>query len=120
MDGQTMAGELTIAAIGAGAAIVGGLVTGAYGHARDHFRRPILRIDYDDNSEANKITVKYNRHGQEVEEVIIRARITNQGKTPARKCIVYLTSVAELINNKESSTNYFDSNQLPWPGWKWE
>lgn len=69
-----MADDLTTALIAAAAAIVGGLVTGAYGHGRDHFRRPILKLDYDSNSEANKVIRNYNLKGQQVEDIIIRAR----------------------------------------------
>src|SRR5271165_5391265 len=99
-----MADDLTTACIAAVAAIVGGLVTGAYGHALDRFRRPKLKIDYGQDAGAGKVTYKYKMEEKDVEEIIIRARLTNEGKTPARQCRVFLTSVKELVNNKEIST----------------
>ena len=77
-----MADDLTTACIAAVAAIVGGLVTGAYGHAVDYFRRPKLKIDYDQDAAASKVTIKYKQQDKDVEEVIIRARLTTEGKRP--------------------------------------
>lgn len=35
-----------VALVGGGSAIVGGMVSGAYQHARDHWNRPRLEIDF--------------------------------------------------------------------------
>jgi hypothetical protein len=62
-----MADDLTTACIAAVAAIVGGLVTGAYGHAVDYFRLPKLKIDYDQDAAASKVTIKYKQQEINVE-----------------------------------------------------
>ncbi len=51
-----MTQTVEIALVGAAAAIVGGLLSGAYEHWRDHFSRPKLQIDYKDTP-ANKVEI---------------------------------------------------------------
>jgi len=79
--------ELTAALIGAGAAISGGLVTGAYENIRDWLTRPSLEIDCDRNSPATRVENEYVAGQEKKEEVYIRARIRNVGhgssSTPA-------------------------------------
>jgi hypothetical protein len=103
--------------IAAAAAIVGGLITGFYGHARAYINRPKLQLNFDQDSPAYKVTLNYKLRDIDVEDVIIRVQLTNAGRTTAKHCRVFLTSVKEVVSNQEIATQYFDSKPLAWPGW---
>src|SRR5437879_783523 len=105
-----MTQTIVIAVVGAGAAIVGGLLSGAYQHCRDHFSRPKLAIDYEDTP-ANKV--------ETVAEVYIRARVRNIGGRMAKGAQVFLTSLKEVqTSGKTTATSLRDSMPLAWAGWK--
>jgi hypothetical protein len=74
--------DLRAALIGAGAAIVGGLVTGADENARDWLTRPILEIDCD-GSEATRVENEYMAGPEKKEEINIRARVRNVARGPS-------------------------------------
>lgn len=50
--------NMMTALIGAGAAIAGGLISGAYQHARDWYNQPKLKIDSEESA-ANKVDSEY-------------------------------------------------------------
>jgi hypothetical protein len=99
---------LNSAVIGAGAAIAGGLLTGAYKHARDWWERPILQIDYL-GSGANRI--------ESGDDIFIRARVRNNGKQLAKNCVVYLTALTEENLSVQLPTVFHDAMPLAWPIW---
>lgn len=111
-----MANELLIASIGAGAAIVGGLVTGFYGWFVDRLARPKLQLDFQDGR-ANKIETTYESNGQLVTETYIRARLRNSGLRAARDCRVFLVGLKEVRNTNTHATTFHDAMVLAWPGW---
>jgi hypothetical protein len=99
---------LNDAILGAGAAIAGGLLTGAYKHARDWWERPILKLDYL-RSDANQI-VSGN-------DIFIRARVRNNGKQLAKNCVVYLAALTEKNLSGQLPTAFHDAMPLAWPVW---
>lgn len=112
-----MESNIDTALIGAGAAIGGGLISGAYQHARDWFNRPKLRIDSKETA-ANKVDSEYKRDdGTLVSEIYIRARVQNTGRQVAKGCVVYLASLENVHpSGKTTSTAFFDSRPLSWAG----
>jgi hypothetical protein len=87
-----LADELLVAVIGAGAAITGGLVTGAFEYIQRWWTRPELKLDYIGGS-ANKVESTYQANGQTVVEIFIRVRLRNMGRRVARECRVFLAEV---------------------------
>jgi hypothetical protein len=113
-----MTETLEIAIVGAGAAIAGGLLSGAYQHCRDHLSRPKLEIDYE-GSAANRIETNYKRgDGTEAADVFIRARVKNTGRRTAKGAQVFLTSLKEVHPSGTTPTTFHDSMPLAWSGWK--
>jgi len=110
--------DITIGLIGAGAAIAGGLISGAYQHARDWFNRPKLRIESKETA-ANKVDVQYKQSdGTVVSEIYIRARVRNAGRHIARGCVVFLAKLEKVHpSGGTTSTVFFDSRPLAWAGW---
>ena len=110
--------SMTAALIGAGAAIAGGLISGAYQHARDWFNRPKLRIDSEEAA-ANKVEADYKAaDGTAVSEIYIRARVQNTGRQIAQGCVVFLAKLEEVHpSGGTTSTVFFDSRPLTWAGW---
>ena len=96
------------AIIGAGAAIAGGLLTGAYKHARDWWERPILQLDYL-GSDGNRV--------DSGDEIYIRARVQNGGKRLAKNCVVYLAQLTERSISGQVPTVFHDAMPLAWPVW---
>ena len=111
-----MSQELLAACIGAGAAIVGGLVTGAYEHLRDRISRPRLVLDFPDNG-ATRLESTYTVKEREVTEIFIRVRVRNVGRRVARGTRVYLVGVEEIQHAGVTQTAYKDSMPLSWPGY---
>ena len=101
--------------LGAGAAIAGGLMTGAYQHARDWFNRPKLLIDFEGNA-ANIVDADYKRRdGTAVSEVYIRARVRNTGSHIAKGCLVFLAKLEKVHpSGGTTSTVFFDPRPLAW------
>jgi hypothetical protein len=109
--------ELQAALIGGGAAIAGGLLTGAYENLRDWLARPILRVDCDTNSPATRVENEYMAGQVKKEEVYIRARVRNIGRRPARNCRVYLTKLSEVKGTSLGDTVFKDARPISWAGW---
>jgi hypothetical protein len=111
-----MIDAVTAALIGAGAAIVGGLLNGAYQHWRDFRSRPILHIDFE-GSGGNNPASEYKEGEKLVSEVYIRARVKNIGQHVATGCRVFLVGLHEVHHSGLTATNWYDSLPLPWAGW---
>src|ERR1035437_5726742 len=114
--------NMTVALIGAGAAIAGGLLNGAYQHARDWFNQPRLRIDFEE-TDAFKVPTDYKaQDGRAVSEIYIRARVQNTGHQIAKECVVYLARLEKVHpSGSTTSTVFFDSRELAWgAGWKFK
>jgi len=115
----SMTENMTAALIGGGAALAGGLISGAYQHVRDWFNRPKLRIDSKETA-ANKVNTEYTQpDGTAVSEIYIRARVQNTGRHIAKGCVVFLAKL-EIVHPSggTTSTVFFDSRPLAWAGWK--
>jgi hypothetical protein len=113
---------LTAALIGGGAAIVGGviggLLSGAYQHIRDHASRPRLQIDYEGVEGAHRVEVDYtDKENRPVAEIYIRARVQNKGRRVAKGCLVFLANVREVHPSGMTTTSFHDSMPLAWAGW---
>jgi hypothetical protein len=112
-----MTETLVIAAVSAAAAIIGGLVSGAYQHGRDWFSRPKLQIDYQDTA-ANRTEASFtNDAGTAITEYYVRARVRNLGRRTARGAQVFLTSLKEVYPGGTRETSFHDSMPLAWAGW---
>jgi hypothetical protein len=109
--------ELEAALIGAGAAIAGGLLTGAYENIRDWLTRPILQIDCDGNSPATRVENESMAGQDKKEEVYIRARIQNVGHRPAHNCRIYLAKLSEVKGSNLGNTVFHDAKPISWAGW---
>jgi hypothetical protein len=109
--------DVGAALIGAGAAIAGGLVTGAYENLRDWLSRPILAIDCNSNSAATRVENEYMVGQEKKEEVYIRARVRNVGRRPAQNCRVYLTKLSEIKGTNLGDTVFKDARPVSWAGW---
>jgi hypothetical protein len=105
-----------IAVIGAGAAIGGGLITGAFDLIRDWFSRPQLKLEYSGGDDC-KVESTWESKGQTETQIFIRVRLSNSGKRIARDCKVYLVGLTEVSNSTEHKTNFYDSMELSWPGY---
>jgi hypothetical protein len=114
-----------IALVGAGSALVGGLLggllSGAYQHCRDWFSRPKLQIDYKETS-ANKVEIAYKKDDStDVADIYIRARVRNTGRRTAKGAQVFLTSLKEVHpSGSTTATSFHDSMPLSWAGWNFK
>jgi hypothetical protein len=108
--------DLNAALIGGGAAIVGGLLTGFYEHARHWYNRPQLCIDYVGDN-ANRVESEYKKEdGTTAAQVYLRARVHNRGHLTAKGCRVFLASLTEVLPAGRNPTSFHDSKQLAWAG----
>jgi len=115
-----MTDNLKIGLVGAGGAVIGGLLNGAYQHALDWFRQPQLRIDYE-GTEANKVDVEYQQGDKSIAEVYIRARVRNTGRRIARGCRVFLVALNEVHSSGATTQTVLrDSLVLAWAGYHFE
>jgi|GEM_PF-3057415 len=113
-----MTQTMEIALVGAAAAIVGGLVSGAYQHCRDYFSRPKLEIDYEGTA-ANKVEIISEKiDGIDPGAIFIRARVRNTGRRTAKGTREFLASLQEVISQEQLlQTSFHDAKPLAWAGW---
>jgi hypothetical protein len=123
LDPETKRLTLEVGLIGFIGALVGGLVSGAYQHLRDYFRRPVLKFHFQ-GCTANELDSPYLRHGAWADDsgtqrdwIVIRASIQNSGRTTAKQCRVYLIELSEIHDGKKTTAGFHDSVSLPWAGW---
>jgi hypothetical protein len=107
---------LTTAFIAGGAAIAGGLLNGAYQHLRDHHVRPKLVIDFEGTA-ANMEEVEYKDGDRVASEIYIRARVRNTGRQVAKRCRIFVASLAEVHPSGVMPTRLHDAKQLAWAGY---
>jgi hypothetical protein len=113
-------GAVVGALLGAGAAILGGLLSGAYQHMRDHQTRPQLVIDYTDEP-GNNETINRKENGITITETYIRVRVRNVGRRVATRCRVYLTDLLEVHpSNRTTEAGLHDSMVCAWAGYHHE
>jgi hypothetical protein len=116
--------SLEVGLIGAGAAILGGVLSGIYQHLRDVFSKPRLRIQFEDCS-AKESGYPYMPQAsweegtppQHLHWILIRVKVLNRGWRTAKNCRVYLIDLHEVHGGKPKSAAFHDSLPLPWAGW---
>lgn len=113
---------MEVGLLAAGAAIAGGLLSGAYQHARDWWARPKLEIEFEKDGPPNVMQAawKEGKSDQETEFVIVRPGIRNNGKRPAVNCRVFLVALREVHPSSVKDADFHDSMQLPWVGWSFQ
>jgi hypothetical protein len=117
--------DTAIGLLGAGAAIVGGIMSGAFQETVRWFLRPVLEIDFEDCS-AKEPGSPYMPQGSWKEEdqqrqwIVVRANVRNRGKRPAKYCRVYLIALQEVHEDRARPAGLRDSLALPWAGWDFE
>ena len=116
MDNATLAWISGGSAVGGG--LVGGLVSGFYQHVRDRIQRPILKLDYQAKDGLNKVEVSYKESERSVDDIYVRVRLRNHGRSIARKCIVYLTAIEEVYASAQTPTAFAEAIPLAWPLYK--
>ena len=109
---------LTTALIGAGAAVIGGLLSGAYQHARDWWSRPRLQIDYSET--GGRVEVEYKEGDSALSDVYVRVRVRNVGQRVATGCQIFLATLDEVQPSGTTSTPFHDSMPLEWSAWGFE
>jgi hypothetical protein len=118
MDDATAA--LIAGAAGFVGAVIGGVLSGVYQHARDWYTRPILKIDYAGKSGVNVVETEIVQGPTKISDVYIRARIRNTGRRPAQNCRVYMTALHEVKGNQLLETVFSDTKPIAWAGWDFE
>jgi hypothetical protein len=120
-----MSDTLAAGLLGAGAAIAGGLLSGAFQEAFNWFRRPILEIDFQDCSAKEPKSPYMPQGSWEVEGlqrewIVVRANIHNRGRRTAKNCRVYWIALNEVHDGKARPAGLRDSLPLPWAGWDFD
>ena len=124
-DPDTSKLALEVGLIGAVAAVVGGLLSGAYQHLRDWLIRPVLKFEFKECS-ANDLQSPYMPHatwaevagGEQHDWLVIRASLHNLGRRTAKHCRVFLIDLNEVHDSKNIiPADFHDSVSLPWAGW---
>ncbi len=112
--------DLTAALIGGGAAIAGGLLTGAFQAFWEWRIGPVLKIDFDSTSPATKVENEYLVGQDKKEEIYVRARVRNIGHRPAMNCRVYLIKLSEVNGKHLGNTVFYDAMPVTWAGWDFD
>jgi hypothetical protein len=125
-----MSDGMMLALIGAGAAIIGGILSGVFPWFVDWYSRPILEISYEDKENEFWLLGEWDvkigeKEGKPLRErrhfVVYRARIRNKGYRQANNCVVYLEDLDEVTGAKVIREHVMcDSKQLPWAGYDWK
>jgi hypothetical protein len=105
-----------IAAVGVSGAVVGGFVGGITPYLTSWYVRPKLRIDFR-NDENNVVTVEGTRgDGKVGADIFVRVRVQNGGRSRAKSCNVFVTSVHEVRADGSLHLVLRDSKVLNWAG----
>ena len=112
-----MTETMEVGLVGAGAAIVGGLISGAYQHFRDWLTRPKLKLDFDPADDKME-TFWEGRHP--FNGILLRASVRNEGNRPVLNCQVFLTALKNIHTTGESRTSFKDPQQIAWAGWSFD
>ena len=112
-----MTETVRVAWIAAGAAIGGGLVSGAYQHIRDWCTRPKLQLSFEPNEDKSEASWggTYPFDG-----ILLRASVRNRGIRSAANCKVFVTALDKIQASGTTVTGFKDSRQAPWAGWSFE
>ncbi len=106
-----------VAIISSGAAILAALLTVFIPALVQWWKKPLLGLNYNGNGIGFKVEKDFEENGQRVFRVYIMAQITNNGRTTAQNCRVYLTDIQSVLNGVTTPTVFNSSFQLGWPGW---
>jgi hypothetical protein len=117
-----MSEAMEVGLLAAGAAIVGGILSGVYQHLLDSIRRPVLEFEFQ-NCSAQETESPYIRHASWNEEneerswLVVRASVRNSGRSTAKGVRIYLIDLHEIHDGKKRQAGFYDSAPLPWAGW---
>lgn len=105
--------------ISAVAAVLGGLFAGLFAGPLSRMLErkligPKLVIDYSGDENGGRLESSYSAGGANVEEIFIRLRVRNDGKSTARSCVAYLRGLDEVYASGTKPTKFFDSIPLQW------
>src|ERR1700757_5419972 len=107
--GVLMSDGMMLALIAAGAAILGGILSGVFPWLVDLWLRPVLEITYEDKKDEFWLWGEWDvkigeKEGKAIKErrhfAVYRARIRNTGYRQANNCIVYLQDIDEINNGR--------------------
>lgn len=102
--------------ISAGAAILGGLLSGVFPLFWTWYSRPRIRLDFGKIPDLSHVHQRKQEDGQAVHDQYIRVRLRNTGKEAANDCLVYLTSVQEIHEGgSKVPTLMNEATPLSWP-----
>jgi len=111
--------DLVAAAIGG--TLGGGILVVAGNAAIAWFRRPVLRIDFEETeSYAARTPINWPNTDNpdeplRLEAIYLRARVVNVGKSTARACRAYITRIRVVERRGDVRTiDDMDSVQIPW------
>jgi hypothetical protein len=105
-----------LAFVGAGAAVVGGLVTGFFELAVSSITRPKLRLFFKDTVESG-CRREASSGDKFPHRVYLRVRVCNKGWTTARNCQVYLENLEIVQTAGTKATQFPGATVQPWPPW---
>ena len=97
--------------------LVGAVITGSYQFLYDRYMRPKLKLDFEGAEDRDRVEIKRQEAGKTFSEVYIRSRLRNVGRHSAKKCLVFLTGIKEVLPAGVTSAPFHDAKPLSWPGW---
>ena len=104
--------------IGLVGALLGGLITGSYQFVYDLLTRPVLKLDFLNETGRNMVETSVVHDGKWFSGVYVRARLRNTGRRPAKQCSVFLIAIDEVHpGGKTTPAPFHDAMPLSWSGW---